>query len=754
MKHRTVSTGVGSTLFILMIVTALACVRPVYLRLSAALTVLEQQVLSVVEQRTGLVVSYEKLAPSVLSALNLKGVSLSDAVTGKKIADIRRITVSYRFPDFFSKKPLYAIKSVSVTGVTLEYDAVKDGALLEKWRLLMPEEKKEVRPEKRTIDFANLSLNLPFLVQLKNISLHYSDAKNDALLTVKRIALTSQFDGNGVEVKTEGRFTCRSDALMEGKRRAVLASSFSVDGVFYPDLNGSAANLRLVAENTADYTVTNADLLVNYADSKLQVRSMRSVLPYSLYLEADSQTGTVFTSLSFENFEPLSLVRIKRMPQRLRKFSGTTVNGSAQASFSKKTGVSFSVDGSVTLPAAVMAAAGGAGTGVSGAGTNSPGTGNGAGSSVANASGAVSGTARSASASSAVSGAAVTVSTKIHGDSDSIQIEKLSASGKTVQADFTGSYDVRQKQPSGVFSLEYFVLGNGNVISTEVYLEPLSAGFMCFSPQLFLGDRSLTALQLTAIPAVDSWDFVFECDDYSHADFEQSGHVRMEGSWLKGTGAGGAYVQSQVSVNNLFVDSMLYDAAFFLSASSGKSLSAAAKNLSPYIMSSDLYLSSDFHSFSFNAPFFILANTQNDHELLMFAADGSNQTVQLSNFELQFGSMSASANIQADFDRGFDDFTFFGSATVNALPYSFNGNYARRWLSVSGDYGFEAVLSLADEVTGSIRFSQLPVAAGKNVFAFSTESSFSWSEETGPTAELYSFSMEDASGASSLNPRM
>ncbi|MCR5723738.1 MAG: translocation/assembly module TamB, partial [Treponema sp.] len=211
---------------------------------------------------------------------------------------------------------------------------------------------------------------------------------------------------------------------------------------------------------------------------------------------------------------------------------------------------------------------------------------------------------------------------------------------------------------------------------------------------------------------------------------------------------------SQVSVNNLFVDSMLYDAAFFLSASSGKSLSAAAKNLSPYIMSSDLYLSSDFHSFSFNAPFFILANTQNDHELLMFAADGSNQTVQLSNFELQFGSMSASANIQADFDRGFDDFTFFGSATVNALPYSFNGNYARRWLSVSGDYGFEAVLSLADEVTGSVRFSQLPVAAGKNVFAFSTESSFSWSEETGPTAELYSFSMEDASGASSLNPRM
>ena len=88
-------------------------------------------------------------------------------------------------------------------------------------------------------------------------------------------------------------------------------------------------------------------------------------------------------------------------------------------------------------------------------------------------------------------------------------------------------------QISGFIDLTEYVLPNNKTISTEVYFDPLNkSGFMIFSPQIFIGDRALTALQARIMPQDDSIDFDFEVNDYSHIDEDNQGVIKLDGSYM------------------------------------------------------------------------------------------------------------------------------------------------------------------------------------------------------------------------------
>ena len=72
MKSHRQSVGIGSTLFILMLVAAVAIIRPVYVRVGQALSSLEKELVEKAENTIGLSFSYQSLSPSILSAINIK----------------------------------------------------------------------------------------------------------------------------------------------------------------------------------------------------------------------------------------------------------------------------------------------------------------------------------------------------------------------------------------------------------------------------------------------------------------------------------------------------------------------------------------------------------------------------------------------------------------------------------------------------------------------------------------------------------
>ena len=74
MKSKVYGVGLGSSIFILLLIAALALVRPVYLRLDEALSDLENILTQKLEDETGLSLSYESLSPSLFVGVNFKNI--------------------------------------------------------------------------------------------------------------------------------------------------------------------------------------------------------------------------------------------------------------------------------------------------------------------------------------------------------------------------------------------------------------------------------------------------------------------------------------------------------------------------------------------------------------------------------------------------------------------------------------------------------------------------------------------------------
>ena len=728
MKSKVLGVGLGSTIFIFLAIAVLALIRPVYVRLYGELSKIEKIACKKLEEETGLSLSYKSISPSVLAGANMKKIAISDVASKKTVLTIKKARLSYTITKFFSNNPVLALEALSLNGVEVEFDAVKDSAFVEKIQNLL---KKNVSgkksknenskndenrsgsendlksDEKKNAENADFSfetgeikngkigngetklgektgaaseivksakkISFPFDIIVKNVSVHYSDAKNELFLTLKNLSLKDFERSDSYSVKSSGAASFLIDALKSGGRRQKIACGFSLSGNIFPSLDGSSALLSLSNSRGADYSLSNLDLLLNYNQNIFEVRTMRTVLPFSVYAKGDFEKMEFGFQGEFDRFNPFSLVSVRKKTEIMQKINGSTVSGNLSASFSSK---NINYDSNLRL-----------------------------------------------ALSQNLFGEKIDFKILAKGDKNYVSVSKISASGDSIDAEFSGGFNIASLQPSGTLSLNFFRLKNGGIISTEIYVDPLSRGFMCFSPQIFFNDMSLTAAQFTVYPEKSSVDFSFEFFDYAHTDYENAGHFVLDGSFLT---SGQKFLQASVSISDMFVDSVIQKTAFFLDENLAAWLNTAASAASPYVFNTEAYISSDFKDFSVNAPLCLLANTKKDRELLIFALDGSKETFNISQFDLQFGSIEAHAQSSVDFADNFKDFSFSSDLTVNSIPYRFSGSVSPEWISISGDYDFDAIVSFGEKISGSVSSRLFPVAAGKYVFALSFDTDFSW----------------------------
>ena len=136
---------------------------------------------------------------------------------------------------------------------------------------------------------------------------------------------------------------------------------------------------------------------------------------------------------------------------------------------------------------------------------------------------------------------------KISGNEKRLSLSQFNIDGERINASAQLDFSYAKKQLSGTLSLENLILNNNKSISTEIYVDPLDAGFMAFSPQLFIGDKALTALQLTLLPQSDSYDFSFEASDYSHTENTEPALINFEGSYLTKSN----YLHNEITILNV-----------------------------------------------------------------------------------------------------------------------------------------------------------------------------------------------------------
>ena len=715
MKSRILKTSIGSIIFLLLVIAVIALIFPTYKKINAAVSVGVLKITQKIEEKTGIEISYEALSPSILSGISFKNINLKDSATQKQLVQINSAVLSYNLRDFFSKKPLNAVKLLLLDGLKIEYDAVKDGDLLKNFSQIFEKNDDEKNHSKKhksssrkfTID--GKEINIPFNVQLKNISLHFVDSKNDFLAIVKTVTFEqSPLAKNSLKIKTSGRLELKSELLKSAGQRKLVACGFELSGNFFKNLDGSSFLLKLSEINRADFTISKIDFLLNYADSKIALRTMRSAFPFSMQFEANFKNQELSFDAQSRNFEPLKLIKVKNPFPLYKKFVETKFSGTAKARTSFLTkedffnSAYFKIDGDCNF-------------------------------------------------SEKIAGSPVVLSYGVECKNQVLKVNKFVADGKPLNLDLNGELNLKTLEPSFVLSLPRFQLANGGILQTELYIEPYKKGFMCFAPQLFMDEKSLTAIQFTLLPSAKSVDFSFECDDYSHAEYEKSAKIVVEGSFLNETEK---FLQASVSVSDMFLDSVIDAAAFFVPEEKKALLANISKSAGTYIFSDEIYFTTDFKSFSFNSPYFLLANTAKEKQLLTFAVDGSSETITLSSLDLQYGNQTAHATAGIDFSNGLSDFNFYTDLVVNSLPFSFRGACSQNFLNVSGDYNFNAAFSFEKNIFGSVEFTALPVSFGKTIFSTSLNTSFSWNEVSGIEVEINNFDIDEPYGSLRLHPHL
>ncbi|MBQ4378165.1 MAG: hypothetical protein II821_03085 [Treponema sp.] len=708
MRSRIFGVSLGSVIFIFLLISVLALIRPVYQRISASLRDFESTLSEKLQKETGLAFSYDSLSPSIFIGVNIKNVSVYDSETKKRIAGIRRASLSYDVKGFFSKNPIVALRELNLNGVMIEYNALDELKFSGKIKNLLEERKKNkeeknlLKTEKNTkISLADKEFDIPFDVNIKNLSVHYSDKNQDALVTLKSLKLKDFNLASGIDIDTTGKIFYKTNILKTSGRATTFASNFSLGGTYFPNFEGSSAMISLSSASGADYSVSKLDMLINYSDEVVEVRTMRTALPFSLFANFDLKTSSLTFSGDFDKFNPLRLVTMRRKPEIVQKIDGSTLSGLI---FGKISPESLLYRANMNL-----------------------------------------------SLSKKLLGERSDVVLRLDGDEKNMNITKVSAKSSFFDVDFSGKFNIQSLQPEGNLNLNKFVLKNGGVISTEVELEPYQNGFMLYAPQVFFGEKSFSGVEFIALPGKNSVDFQFSLLDLAHIDYEELGKIQIDGSFLTGKEKS---VQASVVLSNIFADSLVNTAAFFLPEEKSESVRGIAEKLRPYIFSTEAYLSSDFKDFTVLAPSVLFANTEKDRQLLVFSLDGSRETVQLSGLDLIFGNHTAHAEISAEFADRFGEFSFVSDLTLNSVPYRFFGNVSPEWISVSGDYNFDAVISIEDEIGATIQFSQLPFALGKYVFAASTSSIFHYSKEAGFGLDIVSLELEEPSLNLDFNPHL
>ncbi|MDE5775362.1 MAG: hypothetical protein K2H67_00600, partial [Treponemataceae bacterium] len=349
----------------------------------------------------------------------------------------------------------------------------------------------------------------------------------------------------------------------------------------------------------------------------------------------------------------------------------------------------------------------------------------------------------------------ILVSYSVSGDEEKISVPDFRVSGERYNLSFSGGFNFKKIEPFGNLYVDSFMLPNGGVISTEVYFEPQAEGFMCFSPQVNLGENTLTAAMLNVIPSEDSWDFTFEVSDYSHVAAERPGLFSLYGSFSPNANAFQA--SASASLDMVYLDSMTMLYSFFAERAMRPLLERVAAALNPFVFSCEAFTSSEDGEYSFNVPYAFIANTVRDDQMLMLSTDGNREIINLERLEVTFAKQRLLMDAQSALLGEGGDRSIVGRLELNEIPYIFTGRLAENWISIDSEYGFRFSMNTDTSgeeavLTGLFSVEEFPLQIGGHSFSLTNETDFSYALSNGPNVIIPRFEARLIDSDSTLRP--
>ena len=705
MKKLSLITKICISVFLFIISFAILLSVPLYRRLDKLVDKYSDKLLVQIKETTGLEVSYEAISPSVLAYLGIKGIKVNDRY-GRTIAEIKSTHIKYKLLPLLKKDYNSILKGITINGIDLNLMELIDFLKEFSSTHAPPPDSLVQKTASDTNEiYEQIKLVMDYIppnITVKNLALKYNQRPLNASLLVKEIRVLNTEQKNSID------FNIKTSASVAYSNKIDSKGDITFIGSITSTLEDSFVNINFANFTQGKFKLNKLNFLATYRENKLSLRTVQNVIPVAVDLVYDFGLNEIEAKIQSDHLSPSSVfssVSDKNLLNRIKNTSLTLTAGGKYKIDDKN--VSYYSNGEFFVP------------------------------------------------DSLVSGG-ITADYSLNGNNKKIVLNSLNVDGQNYSGNASLSYIFKTLQLSGIAELQKFILPNGNSISTEIYFDPLDkSGFMLFSPQLFIGEKALTALQASVIPREDSIDFDLEVNDYSHIiaydDYTQ-GTIKLDGSYLTQS----KYIQTSVSLNSIYLDTVLGIMKEVLNEKEASFIKQAAGAFSGFVFSGDAYFSTDFKSISYNVPYLVLANTQKDNQVLLIALNGNEQSIQLNNFYLVYNSFAINATASLDSMPDSQDKFYTVDILSSSIPYHFSGNIMPEVITLTGDYGTVAEIQMGKDSTfeGFASFNELPFMMNNSAFIVSLDTMFDYTKEQGPQVTLQHLQIEKDNPDSSVNPRL
>ena len=709
---RYLKIGICIFIFLFLLGVSNRLLLPVYNRVGHQIQRTMELVQSGIKSRTGLVISYKSLSPSILFGININGIVATDAQSGEEVVRVGRLSLGYALKALAAKDFKAGVKNLVLRDVEIRIvKGVNDW-----WLSGLMKNDGDAGGQKaqasldsnflkdflESLNFEGVDIDIGSEVKIYRLRFVYKSA--DVSLTAD---LTKAFLSGGGLQKIDALVAGSINASVWGQK---ISGDINFSSAIPRAIDGSSAVLRFSNLVVGDYRARYLGFLAEYRKKQFAFKMLPSARNIYAEASANLESGDIAASVFADGFNLSNLAQTSRSDKLAQSLFALNFSIKAEANYNYKSGVfGYSSSGDVFVPGSVIPAKNYQSDTI--------------------------------------------VSYSIAGDEKKIDIPYLRTSGERYNISFEGSYEFASIRPSGTLGVESFVFPSGGELSTEIFIDPQPQGFMCFAPQIFLGQKVFTAAQLTVLPSEDSWDWTFEVSDYSRES--EPGSVSVFGSYSPQTKAS----QASLSFNAIYLDSIVQTYAFFAQENIRPLLNAASETVQPFVFSCDTFASGIGMEFSFSVPYAIVANTSRDDQMLILEADGNKETFQLSRLEFVFGGQKILMDAMVEKFPESSERLLSGRLELNEIPYNFSGVSSKGRLEINSEYGlrFAFATDASGEVasiTGAFAAAGFPLKFGQKTFEISTESTFAYSIDKGFSATVPYFNGRLLEGTSSLNPEI
>lgn len=645
-----------------------------------------------IQKDTGLKISYKSLSPSILSNVFIHDIEISK--NEEKILTINQTKIGINIFKLIKGDVQNGITYILIDGVKIELSELID---------IFNSLSKNTSNDDKQLS-SNISKYIPQNIKLKNIDVLYKNKGLNAAVNLKKINVDNNLKKNLISVQFDSSIEANVSNAPVDVLNQNISCKMAVNGNITRQMDEAHFTVKLSDLTNGTYKIGKLNLQAGYENNQFEIHTIQVVNPVSVGVKYDLENKDLNVQFNADNLAPFNIISANSKQKKLQKLKNTVFNTDTivKCNLSEKS-VNFISDTDCILPDEIFE--GGLKAGFS-----------------------------------------------VFGNQDKLEIKKLYLEGENCSAQSELSFNYKNLQLTGLFELPYFKLKNGKTISTEVYFEALEKGFMAFSPQLFIEEQSLTALQLSVLPGTDSFDFNLEASDYSHVYESEPGKIQIDGSYLLKSN----YIQSSILLNTIYLDSVVGFVCEFLDSETSRKLSSIKEGTSAYALSGDMYFSTDFKDLSYNIPYILLANTKKDNQVVMLSVNGNEQNFQINNLSVIYGKAAFEVAGSFECSEDYSDMFFTLDLNTSSIPYHFTGSVMPGIITLSGDYDMQMEVRFEGnkELAGSVQFNNLPVKFQNNTTIFSSNTYFSYDTLNGPQIVLQQFEAEVSSADYMTNPKL